>query len=112
MSDDPFCEKDTVGPRQPISPFRTADPVDDTFRETYAGQAGIAGSGPSYRCCRQCNFWRRKRETIIHDPRRDPLAARPCHKFRELTGVWGTPVPHYALGCSFFVRAARPPPPE
>jgi hypothetical protein len=62
------------------------------IRQTFAGMAHWAGTGPRGKHCNECQFW--------DHPRTKQRYA--CHRFFELTGRHGPRVPAGAVACRHF----------
>jgi hypothetical protein len=62
----------------------------DSIKETFAGMAHFAGSGPAGFRCRECEHW------ATHH------LSKPCRKFKRLTGRKARPVPGAAAACKYF----------
>jgi hypothetical protein len=79
---------------------------------TFAGQASWAID--STRTCRECAFWtgcgRGAGRRAASGIGGSELKPRPCSKYRDLmNGAIGTPVPHSATACKFFLENPNPP---
>ena len=79
-------------------------------KNTHAGQAHWAGSGPEGRTCRECNFYKTAGHYANSGKRPRQLKDARCNKFRQLMGKKsGAPIPHHAKACRFFDENPSPP---
>ena len=74
----------------PVGEHLTAAPCDEALRQTYIGQAHIAGTGPIGATCRECRHWHRWKtepDPVNGGTRRvpapPPIAATSTRKPRE-----------------------------
>lgn len=100
--------------------------MDQPIRETYLGQAHIAGTGPEGTTCRECIWWRilgRKRDSFgnLIETVKSPAyfgkkhETHPCelkkHKCtRPIMNKANRLIPHHAKSCRLFEAAENPPP--
>jgi hypothetical protein len=82
-------------------------------KQTYAGMAHFAATGPEGKTCRECAYWKFEHRYFAKGGRHGGmLKPSPCRKHKELKAgnQEGPPVPHSALACRYFAPAASPPP--
>jgi hypothetical protein len=83
-------------------------------RQTYAGMATWAATGPTGMTCRECRHWsgcgRESGRYASAGLMGAPLKPRPCAKFATLmNGKIGPAVPHSADACRFLEPNPDPP---
>ncbi|MBG6211704.1 hypothetical protein IWQ49_006395 [Labrenzia sp. EL_126] len=102
---------------------------DEPIRQTFLGQAHIAGTGPAGKTCRECMLWHawKRQESEEHrfgdwvpsnveyeacDADRATLRLKdaPCNK--RILNKADDKVPHFALACMFFEQREDPQSPE
>lgn len=109
---------------------------DDKIRQTYLGQAHIAGTGPEGKTCRECAYWYAMKRSDpdarpyspmvpshpgynSHRHATAPLEAKKAKCNRPIANKPSKPIPHHALACRLFVQEENvmpaktdPPPPK
>ena len=71
-------------------------PIDKLARQSYAGMAHFAGTGPEGATCNRCMHY-------DYDPiKNSGMMERPCKQFQRLTGKLGKSVPALASACRHF----------
>jgi hypothetical protein len=71
-------------------------PVDKLARQSFAGMAHFAGTGPRGATCKQCKLWN-------YDPIKSPDETKArCWKYKQITNHNGGLVPSVALACKYF----------
>lgn len=94
-----------------ISDHLTEAPADRLARATHPGMAHFAGTGPSGKTCRECNFWAHG----AHDHRSKNgkyhglIEPARCKKFQQITLREGAKVPDDATACRYFDQNPEPP---
>jgi hypothetical protein len=80
-------------------------------RQTYAGMAHWAGSGPSDKTCRECVYWVHYHNQYHskNGPYQGKLQDARCTKYLDLMGHVGMAFPDDAKACMFFEQAENPP---
>jgi hypothetical protein len=75
----------------------SAAPSDTLARQSYAGMAHFAGTGPEGQSCNRCLYY-------DYDPiKNSGQMERPCKKFQGLTGQRASKnIPGSALACKYF----------
>lgn len=114
-------------PRQHLlfSEHMTSAPYDGPLRETYLGQAHIAGTGPEGTTCRQCKHWCRTafkkmadgsyqeyvRPAAYFGKRHSetPDALKKQHCTRPILNKAKRLIPHDAKSCRLFEPSDNPP---
>ena len=109
-----------------FSEHLTGAPFDSPIRETYLGQAHIAGTGPAGTTCRECIFWDLRAMRKIagggyqeyskpyeyfgarHQKTPCELKKRKC--LRPIANKASRLIPHHAKSCRLFEPADNPPP--
>jgi hypothetical protein len=71
----------------------TKGPVDDLARQSFAGMAHFAGTGPTGSSCSKCQNW---------DFVNQKAGSARCKKYQNITGKPGSTVPDSARGCKYF----------
>lgn len=117
-----------AAPREHLlfSEHMTAAPYDGPLRETFLGQAHIAGTGPEGTTCRECVFWHKKAwrkvpgggyEEYVKAPEyfgkrheTAPNALKKHYCTRPILNKAKRLIPHDAKSCRLFEPANNPPP--
>jgi hypothetical protein len=73
---------------------------------SFVGMAHFAGTGPEGKTCGECYFWANGNPSERLANRR--VKPRACAKYRQLAGREGTPVPHHAGACRYFLPTHPP----
>jgi hypothetical protein len=100
---------------------------DGQIRDTFLGQAHIAGTGPSGRTCRECRYWhawKNKNNSPFsenpptpvppgyfsksHDENPNGLKKARCN--RPVLNKAKKAIPHFAKSCRLFEENPEPPP--
>lgn len=94
---------------------------DGAIRETYLGQAHIAGTGPNGKTCRECAHWYvekynpfEERHVASHPgyygPTHTtrPLEAKNARCNRPILNKANKRIPHHARACRLFQQAENP----
>lgn len=106
----------------------TKHPHDNAIRETFLGQAHIAGTGPAGTTCRECVFWRKfgKRRTpsgevveYVKEPAyfgakhaKTPCELKKQYCTRPILNKAKRMIPHTAKSCRLFEASENPPAPK
>lgn len=106
-----------------FSEHLTPAPYDGPIRETFLGQAHIAGTGPESRTCRECVFWHQwkfcksKDDYVPCDPGFNgkrhataPLEPKKAYCNRPILNKAKRLIPHTARACRLFEEAEKPVP--
>lgn len=106
-----------------LNEYLTKASFDAAIRETFIGQAHIAGTGPAGTTCRQCTHfhrWRRDKETgrdAIVPPgyyskrhKESPLELKKAYCNRPILNKARRLIPHVAKSCRLFEKNPTPPP--
>lgn len=112
-----------MGAHLQFSEHLTPAPCDIPIRETFLGQAHIAGTGPDEKTCRECRFWhcwaRDKHGdlTIPRPPgyygkrhRVHPLEPKKAFCNKPILNKAARLIPHDAKSCRLFEPADNPMP--
>ena len=114
-----------MGDHLVFSEYLTTAPMDGRIRETYLGQAHIAGTGPEGRTCRECIYWRvfgkrRHGDSYVeyvkepayfgkkHAKTPNELKKQRCT--RPILNKANRLIPHHASSCRLFEAMDNPPP--
>lgn len=133
-SDDPadlpdfrlFRMEDVMAEHLLFSEHLTAADFDCPIRNTYLGQAHIAGTGPEGTTCRQCLHWGKKKfvkdtfgnyvEKTEHPKRygskhkKWPGEPKDAHCLKPIINKAKRLIPHHALSCRLFEASEHPMP--
>ncbi|MGH6775919.1 hypothetical protein [Brucella tritici] len=109
-----------------ISPHMTAADFDCPIRNTYLGQAHIAGTGPEGTTCRQCKHWGKTKSVKdehgnyverFAPPKRNgkkhklfPGEPKDAYCLKPILNKAKRAIPHRALSCRFFEPSENPMP--
>ena len=117
------------GPREHLmfSDHMTEAKFDTPIRETYLGQAHIAGTGPEGTTCRECKYWHAWKNTRNspysenpptpvapgyysknEEERANEIKKARCN--RPIANKARKAIPHFAKACRLFVASENPPP--
>lgn len=101
----------------------TPAPYDGAIRDTYLGQAHIAGTGPEGKTCRECKFWHQWKYSKEHKDRvpctpgffgkkhaKTPLEPKMAYCNRPILNKAKRLIPHSARACRLFEAAELPVP--
>lgn len=95
-----------------LTPHLTPAKHDAAIKQTFLGQAHIAGTGPAGTTCRECVFFHVKGKSPGHYAKRHPeaftLKRGYCNR-PMLNKPWRK-IPHYAGACRLFEQNENPPP--
>jgi uncharacterized protein YgiB involved in biofilm formation len=94
-----------------ISTKLTEGPVDAMARETHAGMAHWAGSGPFYKTCGECKHrgYQRQSRSDKWNERLQQMVPKfystpACKMFKKLTGRHGPKIDKKWKACKYFVE--------
>lgn len=108
-----------------FSEHLTGAKFDSPIRQTFLGQAHIAGTGPQDKTCRECVFWRtighRKEGGVWVEYEKAPAYFGKTHKAtpcelkkqrctRPILNKAKRQIPHYAPSCRLFEQRDESPP--
>lgn len=111
-----------------FSEHLTAADCDQAIRETYIGQAHIAGTGPAGTTCRECRFWHKWEYVGVKDGvyvndyvpcppgfyskrhSEHPNEVKKAYCNRPILNKAWRLIPHTAKSCRLFEPAADPVP--
>jgi hypothetical protein len=79
----------------------TAAPIDGAARESFAGMAHFAGTGPQFTKCRHCSHFESE-PPPKKKAKPGPPKPATCRKYREITGNTGAKVPAEAASCKYY----------
>jgi len=83
---------------------------DEKLRQTYIGQAHIAGTGPEGKTCRECIFFKLGKEPYFGAKHtKTPLEMKKQKCVRPILNKAKRNIPHHALSCRLFEQNATPP---
>lgn len=104
-----------------FSDHLTEAKFDTPIRETYLGQAHIAGTGPQGKTCRECEHWHqwkysKAKEDYVPCPsgyngkrhKTAPLEPKKAYCNRPTLNKAKRLIPHHAKSCRLFVAADHP----
>ena len=106
-----------------FSEHLTGAPFDGPIKETFLGQAHIAGTGPDGRTCRECAFWHKWKYIKATDSyapcspgyfgkkhKSSPLEPKKAYCTRPILNRAKRLIPHHAKACRLFEPAENPMP--
>jgi hypothetical protein len=115
--------KDTTREHLLFSDHLTAADFDSPIRETFLGQAHIAGTGPEGRTCRECVSWHQWKYDKSRDDfipcspgffskrhKAHPLEPKKAYCTRPIANKAKRLIPHSAKSCRLFEPAEKPVP--
>ncbi len=101
---------------------------DGAIRQTFLGQAHIAGTGPEGKTCRECSLWcvirsvkdHTGQRVTVHEPpgynaeshKLAPFELKRARCNYRIANKAKRNVPHYAKACRFFEQNENPPLPR
>lgn len=110
-----------------FSEHLTGAPFDGPIKETFLGQAHIAGTGPDGTSCRECVFWRKigwrknhlgNYEEYVREPAyfskkhpKTPGEIKKQYCTKPILNKAKRLIPHSAKSCRLFEPNEAPPPP-
>jgi hypothetical protein len=83
---------------------------DAALRQTYLGQAHIAGTGPEGKTCRECKWWGKLKTDKIANPgyyAEPPRHLKQARCHRPVPHKARRVFPHTAIACRLFEAAAE-----